>query len=95
MILIFELVSAGLMVLVLDEISKGYGLDSGISLFIATTISENIMLKSFSPLTIISECGIEYEGAIITTDHLLMAKKINSRQFMELFIEITLLIYQI
>jgi protein transport protein SEC61 subunit alpha len=43
------------MVLVLDEISKGYGLDSGISLFIATTISENIMLKSFSHLTIISE----------------------------------------
>ena len=58
MILIFELVFAGLMVLVLDEISKGYGLDSGISLFIATTISENIMLKSFSHLTIISEWGI-------------------------------------
>ena len=55
MILIFELVFIGLMVLVLDEISKGYGLDSGISLFIAKTISENIMLKSFSHLTIISE----------------------------------------
>ena len=55
MILIFELVFAGLMVLVLDEISKGYGHDSGISLFIAKTISENIMLKSFSNLTIISE----------------------------------------
>ena len=53
MILIFELVFAGLMVMVLDEIlSKGYGLGSGISLFIATNISENIMWKSFSPFTL-------------------------------------------
>ena len=35
--------------MVLDEIlSKGYGLGSGVSLFIATNISENIMRKSFS-----------------------------------------------
>ena len=39
--------------MVLDEIlSKGYGLGSGISLFIATNISENIMWKSFSPFTV-------------------------------------------
>jgi protein transport protein SEC61 subunit alpha len=76
MILIFELVFAGLMVMVLDEIlSKGYGLGSGISLFIATNISENIMWKSFSPFTVTSERGIEYEGAIITAVHLLMTKK--------------------
>ena len=76
MILIFQLVFAGLMVMVLDEIlSKGYGLGSGISLFIATNISENIMWKSFSPFTVTSERGIEYEGAIITAVHLLMSKK--------------------
>ena len=35
--------------MVLDEIlPKGYELGSGISLFIATNISENIMRKSFS-----------------------------------------------
>ena len=33
---------AGILVMVLDELlSKGYGLGSGISLFIATNISEN------------------------------------------------------
>ena len=62
--------------MVLDEIlSKGYGLGSGISLFIATNISENIMRKSFSSFTVPSERGIEYEGAIINAANLLMMKK--------------------
>ena len=62
--------------MVLDEIlSKGYGLGSGISLFIAKNISENIMRKSFSSFTVPSERGIEYEGAIINAANLLMMKK--------------------
>jgi len=37
----------------LDELlNKGYGLGSGISLFIATNICENILWKAFSPMTI-------------------------------------------
>jgi protein transport protein SEC61 subunit alpha len=41
------------MVLMLDELlQKGYGLGSGISLFIATNICESILWKSFSPVTI-------------------------------------------
>ena len=62
--------------MVFDEIlSKGYGLGSGISLFIVTNISENIMRKSFSPFTVPSEQRIEYEGAIINAANLLMVKK--------------------
>ena len=75
--------------------SKGYGLCYGISLFIATNISENIMQKSFSPLTVPSERGIEYEGAIINTANLLMMKKIKSKRFIELSIEIMHRINQI
>ena len=76
MLLIFQLVFAGLMVIDLDELlSKGYWLGSDISLFIATNISENIMWKSFSPFTVTSDRGIEYEGVIITAVHLLMTKK--------------------
>jgi protein transport protein SEC61 subunit alpha len=82
--------------MVLDEIlSKGYGLGSGISLFIATNISENIMRKSFSPFTVPSERGIEYEGAIINAANLLMLKKIKSKRFIELSIEIMHRINQI
>ena len=62
--------------MVLDEIlSKDYGLGSGVSLFIATNISENIMRKSFSPFIVPSERRIEYEGAIINAANLLMMKK--------------------
>ena len=76
MLLIFQLVFAGIMVMVLDELlSKGYGLGSGISLFIATNISENIVWKSFSPFTVTSDRGVEYEGAVITAVHLLITKK--------------------
>ena len=82
--------------MVFDEIlSKGYGLGSGISLFIATNISENIMRKSFSPFTVPSERGIEYEGAIINAANLLMLKKIKSKRFIELSIEIMHRINQI
>jgi protein transport protein SEC61 subunit alpha len=36
-LLIFQLVAAGILVIILDEVlSQGYGLGSGISLFIAT-----------------------------------------------------------
>jgi protein transport protein SEC61 subunit alpha len=61
--------------MILDELlSKGYGIGSGISLFIATNISENIIWKSFSPFTVTSERGVEYEGAIVATIHFLITK---------------------
>lgn len=48
-----QLFVAGLIVLLLDELlQKGYGLGSGISLFIATNICETIVWKAFSPTTI-------------------------------------------
>lgn len=48
-----QLFCAGLIVLLLDELlQKGYGLGSGISLFIATNICETIVWKAFSPATI-------------------------------------------
>ena len=41
----------------------------------ATNISENIMWKCFSPFTVASERGIEYEGAIIAFFHFFITKK--------------------
>ena len=46
-LLILQLVIAGLIVILLDELlQKGYGLGSGISLFIATNICESIVWKA-------------------------------------------------
>jgi len=59
----------------LDEMmQKGYGLGSGISLFIATNLCENILWRAFSPITIKTEQGTEFEGAIIAFFHLLATK---------------------
>jgi protein transport protein SEC61 subunit alpha len=75
-LLIFQLVFAGILVMVLDELlSKGYGLGSGISLFIATNIAENIVWKAFSPFTVSSDKGVDYEGAFIATVHYLITSK--------------------
>ncbi len=63
-------------VLLLDELlQKGYGMGSGISLFIATNICENIVWKAFSPTTINLGTGPEFEGAIIALFYLLITRQ--------------------
>lgn len=74
-LIIVQLVFAGVLVILLDELmQKGYGIGSGISLFIATNISESILWKSFSPITLSHEGGVEYEGAIVALFHSLIVK---------------------
>eukprot|EP00742_Colponemidia_sp_Colp-10_P000784 GILJ01000850.1.p1 GENE.GILJ01000850.1~~GILJ01000850.1.p1 ORF type:complete len:476 (+),score=84.78 GILJ01000850.1:69-1496(+) len=74
-LIILQLFVAGVIVIVLDELlQKGYGLGSGISLFIATNICENIVWKAFSPTTINAGRGTEFEGAIISLFHLLVTR---------------------
>jgi len=74
-LIIMQLFFAGVIVIILDELlQKGYGLGSGISLFIATNICENIVWKAFSPSTMNTGKGTEFEGAIIALFHLLISK---------------------
>lgn len=86
LLLILQLVSASLIVILLDELlTKGYGLGSGISLFIATNICENIIWKAFSPNTINTGRGPEFEGAIIALFHLFFTSNNKSRALKEAF----------
>jgi protein transport protein SEC61 subunit alpha len=74
-LIIMQLFVAGVIVIILDELlQKGYGLGSGISLFIATNICENIVWKAFSPTTMNTGKGTEFEGAVIALFHLLVSK---------------------
>jgi protein transport protein SEC61 subunit alpha len=74
-LIIIQLFFAGIIVLNLDELlQKGYGLGSGISIFIATNICENILWKALSPTTISSAKGTEFEGALIALFHLMVSK---------------------
>jgi len=85
-LIIIQLFFAGVIVIILDELlQKGYGLGSGISLFIATNICENIIWKAFSPTTINTGRGTEFEGAIIALFHLLITRTDKVRALKEAF----------
>ena len=62
MLLVLQLTFASVLVQMLDDIiSKGYGVGSAISLFIATNVCEEILWRTFSPIT----SNGQYEGALI------------------------------
>jgi len=85
-LIILQLFLAGIVVIILDELlTKGYGLGSGISLFIATNICENIVWKAFSPTTINTGRGTEFEGAVIALFHLLITRTDKVRALKEAF----------
>ncbi|XP_050225933.1 uncharacterized protein LOC126675345 [Mercurialis annua] len=75
LLIIIQLTFAAIIVICLDELlQKGYGLGSAISLFIATNTCENIIWKGFSPTTINSGRGAEFEGAVVALFHLLITR---------------------
>jgi len=85
-LIVVQLFFAGILVIVWDELlQKGYGLGSGISLFIATNICETIIWKSLSPTTISTASGTQFEGAIIALFHLLITRSDKVRALREAF----------
>ena len=90
-LIVLQLFCAGLIVLILDELlQKGYGLGSGISLFIATNICESIIWKAFSPTTLNTGRGTEFEGAIIALFHQLITRSDKLRAVKEAFLRTNL-----
>jgi protein transport protein SEC61 subunit alpha len=86
LLLIIQLIVAALIVILLDELlQKGYGLGSGINLFIATNICESIVWKAFSPTTVNTGRGPEFEGALVALFHLLFTWNDKSRALKEAF----------
>merc|ERR1719160_2193103 len=74
-LIIIQLFIAGIIVIMLDELlQKGYGMGSGISLFIATNICESIIWSAFSPTTMNTGKGTEFEGAVVALFHLLFTR---------------------
>lgn len=74
-LIITQLFLAGVCVISLDELlQRGYGIGSGISLFIATNICESIVWKTFSPTTINTGKGTEFEGAAVAFFHLVVSR---------------------
>ncbi|CAE6376107.1 unnamed protein product [Rhizoctonia solani] len=75
-----------LIVILLDKLlQKGYGLGSGVLLFITTSICESIVWKAFSPTTVNTGRGPEFEGAIVALFHMLFTWNDKSRALKEAF----------
>jgi preprotein translocase subunit SecY len=51
LVLVFQLFMGGMLVLFMDEVISKWGFGSGISLFIAAGVSQQIFIRAFSPLT--------------------------------------------
>jgi protein transport protein SEC61 subunit alpha len=81
-----QLLAAALIVILLDELlHKGYGIGSGISLFICTTICENIVWRLFSFNSYHYGRGVEFEGALTALFHLLVKRPDKWRALREAF----------
>ncbi|CAN3353757.1 protein transport protein Sec61p [Diutina catenulata] len=86
LLLILQLVFAGVVVILLDELlTKGYGLGSGISLFTATNVCEQVFWKAFAPTTSNSGRGAQFDGAVVALFHLLGSSKDKKRALLEAF----------
>merc|ERR1719224_289069 len=85
-LLIMQLFCAGIIMMLLDELlEKGHGIGSGISLFIATGICESIVWKAFSPTTVNTGRGTEFEGALIAFFHLVVTRNDKLKALKEAF----------
>jgi preprotein translocase SecY subunit len=62
----FELLGASIIVMLLDElVQKGWGIGSGVSLFILAGVAQKVMWDMLSPLTVSVQSGVQqYYGAI-------------------------------
>ncbi|MCW4009999.1 MAG: preprotein translocase subunit SecY [Candidatus Bathyarchaeota archaeon] len=59
-VIFFQLVAAGIVVMLLDElVQKGWGLGSGISLFIMAGVAQNVLWSTFNPTTGLFVGGIQ------------------------------------
>lgn len=85
-LIVVQLFLGGAIVLLLDELLQiGWGLGSGISLFTSTGICETILWKTFSPSTLQTPSGPQYEGAIINALHQFISQRDIRRAVKEAF----------
>lgn len=75
-LIVAQLMFSGVIIILLDELlQKGYGLGSGVNLFIVANICESIVWKSFSPSVYNTGKGPEFEGAVVSLLQLLKVRR--------------------
>ena len=85
-LLVLQLVSSSVVILLLDELlQKGYGLGSGINIFITASVSQSVFWKLLSFSSIETYRGSEYEGAIVSVFHLVGSRSSKIRALKDAF----------
>ncbi|KAI8646505.1 SecY subunit of pre protein translocase [Parasitella parasitica] len=85
-LLILQIVFASSVTMLLDELlQKGYGLGSGINIFVAAKVCQSIFWKSMSFATISTIRGPEKEGALVSLFSLIMSRKDKARALKDAF----------
>ncbi|KAI8092152.1 SecY subunit of pre protein translocase [Gilbertella persicaria] len=85
-LLILQLVFSSYVTILLDELlQKGYGMGSGINIFVAANVCQTIFWKALSFSTIATIRGNEYEGALISLFHLISSRKDKARALKDAF----------
>jgi hypothetical protein len=75
LLIVGQLVGGTMVAILMDELlQKGYGLGSGMNLFIGTSICQMILWKTFSFKSLKVEDGTEFEGCVIAFFHFLFVK---------------------
>ncbi|KAG0417901.1 Protein transport protein SEC61 subunit alpha [Dictyocoela roeselum] len=75
-LLVIQLLFSGIIVILLDELlQNGYGIGSGINLFIATNVCETIVWRALSPKAFKTARGVEFEGCLVALLHALITRK--------------------
>lgn len=75
-LIVFQLVISGIIVILLDELlQKGYGIGNGVNLFVVTNLCERIVWNAISPRVFYTGRGLEFEGSLVATVHLLLARR--------------------
>lgn len=84
--MVAQLIFSSTVTLLLDELlQKGYGLGSGINIFVAANVCQNIFWKSLAFTKVATFRGTEYEGAVISLFHLIMSRTDKARALKDAF----------
>ncbi|KAI5186851.1 protein transport protein SEC61 subunit alpha [Nematocida homosporus] len=76
LLIVVQLMFSGVIIVLLDELlQKGYGLGSGVNLFIVANICESIVWKAFSPSVYSTGRGPEFEGSVLSFLQLLKIRR--------------------
>lgn len=85
-LLVAQLMCSGIIIILLDELlQKGYGMGTGVNLFIVANICESIVWKALSPSVYNTGRGPEFEGAVLSLFQLLKIRRNKIDAIMEAF----------